>query len=68
MFNKPPRRRKLYAVLDVAEIVGVFPTKKLAKEFAGTDKKVVELFWTGGYYNTEAEQMQDITAVPIYDF
>lgn len=68
MFNKPPRRNKLYAVMDQSEVVGIFPTKKLAKEIAGKDKKTVELIWTGGFYSTEATVVQNVSYVPNYDF
>lgn len=68
MFNKPPRRNKLYAVIDVSEIVGIFPTKKLAKEIASSDKKIVELMWTGGFYSTDKNEIRNVSYIPTYDF
>ena len=68
MFNKPPRKQKLYAVIDTSDIVGIFPTKKLAKEIASTDKKIVELSWTGGFYTTEKNNIQNVSHIPVFDF
>ena len=56
MFNKPSRRKKLYAVVVDGQLIGVFPTKKMSREltFSGV-KEVIELFWTGGFYGKEED-------------
>lgn len=68
MFNRPPRRFKLYAVTDSNAIIAICPTKKLAKQIANEHQQVVEMFWTGGFYSTEKSNIQDITYVPMHDF
>jgi hypothetical protein len=54
MFNKPTRRKKLYAIISGSEFIGVFPTKKMAKELNYEDKQIIELFWTGGFYTKDS--------------
>ena len=69
MARRPPRKARLFAVLDVSEIVGISPTKKLAKQMAGKDKKIIELHWTGGFYSTELNvNLQSVDKIPEMDF
>lgn len=56
MFNKPTKRKKLYAVIVDNELVGIFPTKKMTNELNYTSTKtIVELFWNGGFYGKELD-------------
>lgn len=56
MFNKPTRRKKLYAVIVDGEFVGVFPTKKMSKELSYSgNKEVIELFWNGGFFGKDLD-------------
>lgn len=56
MFNKPPRRAKLYIVLAGEDVVGIFPTKKLAGQITCDNKKVVEMHWNGGFFTQDVDQ------------
>lgn len=66
MFNKPSRRKKLYAILVNDELVGVFPTKKMAQSLQYNNeqdvKKVIPIYWTGGFYTTNEEEMYSPTS------
>jgi len=68
MFNKPTRRKKLYAIMSGNEFIGVFPTKKMAKELDFDSKEIIELFWTGGFYTKDADRVcKDISFQQDYD-
>jgi hypothetical protein len=69
MFNKPPRRAKLYIVTSGNDVVGIFPTKKLAKQIECSDKKVVEMNWNGGFFTQEVDQsLRTVSPRVEFDF
>lgn len=56
MFNKPTRRKKLYAVIVNGELLGVYPTKKMTKELnEDGNKEIIELFWNGGFFGKDQD-------------